>query len=323
MIAAFAALPAAASAEGDLRVFINGSGGGRVVSDSRALVPIDCPSACDSLTGLSRVLTLTALPNPESSVAAWTVDPSAAIVSGCGHGTTCTVFVVSAVDSFEGGAFIPHTAVTTVTVLFVRNPDPGPGTGVLRVATNGNGAGRVAGDSPALAPIDCPSACGSVSGANRVLTLTALPSGDSSVGGWSVDPTTAIVGGCGSATTCTVSVGTGTGSFEEGVFVPRPAVVSVTATFVRNPDSAFLCYSRFQIEPGVWPAPEAETLFASGYWQPYAILGTRSATRLGPYSLVCNLPSTATVFEREAVDDGGALIVGTARAPLGLYPVAR
>jgi hypothetical protein len=215
------------------------------------------------------------------------------------------------------------TASCAAVLVALLLPATASAEGLIQVLTNGNGVGKVVGDSKALAPIDCPSACESLSGVSRVLTLTAVPAGDSSLAAWQVQPREAVVSGCGASTPCTVSVGSAPDSFENGFPVPHTAVVKVTATFVRNPDGVFLCYSSFQVDPGVWPSPEAATLFALGYWQPYAVLGARSATRLGAYSLLCNLPAAATVSRAEAVDGSGGLIMGSARPPLGLYPLAR
>jgi hypothetical protein len=199
--------------------------------------------------------------------------------------------------------------------------------GLIQVATSGGGAGTVVADSPATAPIDCPSACSSLWGTSRTITLVARPGADSMLGAWTVEPSAAVVAGCGTSTSCTVFVAsapdailTGPGGFP--IIVPLTAVLHVTATFVRNPDDVFLCYSKFQVDPGAWPATEAPALVAGGYWQPYAVLGTRSSTRLGAYSLVCNPPASAVVSGRDSVDSGGAVITGT-RGALGLYPVAR
>src|SRR5206468_8864684 len=79
--------------------------------------------------------------------------------------------------------------------------------------------------------------------------------------------------------------------------LPVPAPVPVPLPNLRAPDGAFLCYSRFQVDPGVWPAAEAAALLARGYWRPTATLGTLSATRLGPYSLVCNPSTPARLIE--------------------------
>jgi hypothetical protein len=215
-------------------------------------------------------------------------------------------------------------AVVAVTLF----PATAAAEGLLQVATTGSGAGKVVGDSRAFEPIDCPSACRTISGVSRVLTLTAIATEDSSLGAWNVQPSGAVSSGCGQSVSCTVFVGSAIDTFEVqpgggGFFVPHTSIVNVTATFIRNPDGVFLCYSKFQADPGIWRGPEATTLSAGGYWRPYAIPGTRSSTRLGAFALVCNLPPNAILSDRESVDDGGSIITGASGALLGLYPVAR
>jgi hypothetical protein len=106
-------------------------------------------------------------------------------------------------------------------------------------------------------------------------------------------------------------------------FVPTPAPTAPPAQpVVRPPDGAFLCYSRFQVDPGVWPEAEASALLAKGYWRPTAVPGAVSATRLGPYSLICNPPNVARVIDHGFVDDGGASLAGVGDPWLGLYPLA-
>jgi hypothetical protein len=80
-------------------------------------------------------------------------------------------------------------------------------------------------------------------------------------------------------------------------FVPIPPPAPAAPPVVREPDGAFLCYSRFQVDPGVWPEKEAAGLLANGHWRPTAVLGTSSSTRYGPYSLVCNAPFATRVID--------------------------
>jgi hypothetical protein len=60
---------------------------------------------------------------------------------------------------------------------------------------------------------------------------------------------------------------------------------------------AFLCYSKFEVDPGVWALQgnrdTASDLLASGsYWSPYAEKTVPTATLLpGGYYLNCNLPA--------------------------------
>src|SRR5262249_8853124 len=103
---------------------------------------------------------------------------------------------------------------------------------------------------------------------------------------------------------------------------PVPAPVLVPLPILREPDGAFLCYSRFQVDPGVWPATEAAALLGGGSRRTAAVLGTLSATRLGPYSLVCNPSTPARLIEHGFVDDGGTRLAGVEAPWLGLYPIA-
>jgi hypothetical protein len=87
--------------------------------------------------------------------------------------------------------------------------------------------------------------------------------------------------------------------------------VSPSATVAtRGEDGVFLCYSKFQVDPGVWGYSQASQLLAGGgYWKPYAVAGTSSSTRVGSYSLVCNpggvTPATAA---SAGVQDGGDFV---------------
>jgi hypothetical protein len=74
-----------------------------------------------------------------------------------------------------------------------------------------------------------------------------------------------------------------------------------------SPDGIFLCYSRYQVDPGVWGLDAAPGLLAGGYWKPVAVAGIQSATRLGAYSLVCNPDKQAASAPAAAVDDGGGI----------------
>jgi hypothetical protein len=88
-----------------------------------------------------------------------------------------------------------------------------------------------------------------------------------------------------------------------------------TTTSAGSTDGIFLCYSKWQVDPGVWGVDEARDLLAAGYWKPVAVAGITSATRLGAYSLVCNPDKQAASAPGTAVDDGG--MVYTAPDELG------
>jgi len=79
--------------------------------------------------------------------------------------------------------------------------------------------------------------------------------------------------------TGTFSVGGGAGA---GAATPPPP----------PPDNAFLCYSAFEDNPGVWVMPVAAQLLQQGYWSPYAVAGNvAGGTNIGGYHLTCNLAS--------------------------------
>jgi hypothetical protein len=91
-------------------------------------------------------------------------------------------------------------------------------------------------------------------------------------------------------------------------------------------NSFFLCYSVFQVEPGVWPAHIAgELLAGGGYWQPYAVKGNVPyGTNVGDYHLVCNI-ATGQAAGQQFSGTGGD-ISGTEAFPmltgqLGWYPL--
>jgi hypothetical protein len=73
-------------------------------------------------------------------------------------------------------------------------------------------------------------------------------------------------------------------------------------------DGVFLCYSKFQTTPGVWPQDEAAALLAEGYWPPVAVAGNiEGGPNLGGYHLVCNAtgaPTGKVVNENGEVFDG-------------------
>lgn len=62
----------------------------------------------------------------------------------------------------------------------------------------------------------------------------------------------------------------------------------------QGPENIFLCYSKFQVDPGVWSLADATQLVAGGgYWKPSAVFGGASSTKVGFFNLVCN-PGGAT-----------------------------
>jgi hypothetical protein len=87
-----------------------------------------------------------------------------------------------------------------------------------------------------------------------------------------------------------------------------------------KPVGIFLCYSTFQTDPGVWPAPEAAELLTEGYWLPYAVPGNvTGGTNMGDFHLICNLASSQSVGDSFIGQDG--TVFGPAYTGVsGLYP---
>jgi hypothetical protein len=104
-----------------------------------------------------------------------------------------------------------------------------------------------------------------------------------------------------------------------------PSAASATtgcheAVIIDEPDDVFLCYSKFQVEPGVWPPDVAAKLLADGYYYPVAVKGNvAGGTNLGDYHLVCNAPAGST---GEVVNENGEVLPERiAGGTLGYYPL--
>ena len=76
----------------------------------------------------------------------------------------------------------------------------------------------------------------------------------------------------------------------------------------------WLCYSKFQVDPGYWFQPQATELFAAGYWQPYAVKANIGSTVLGAYHIICNLPAGYTLTSPPLYVDEGGLVVDATKA---------
>jgi hypothetical protein len=110
--------------------------------------------------------------------------------------------------------------------------------------------------------------------------------------------------------------------------------------------TAFLCYSKWQVDPGVWTfktSPrgiDAKSLYAQGYWSPYAEKSVPTKTILpGGWYLLCNLgqpavtPTTLQVTSSTYIDNLGRVwtpenpwyraIFPTGTGKAGYYPVAQ
>ena len=107
---------------------------------------------------------------------------------------------------------------------------------------------------------------------------------------------------------------------------------------------AFLCYSHYQVDPGVWPLEKtdyrihdtASVLLGMGYWSPYAEKSAPTQTELpNGYYLTCSLPAGLTspvmgtlpkqsVSSQELVTQKGALVPMSRKnvGQPGLYPLA-
>ncbi len=90
--------------------------------------------------------------------------------------------------------------------------------------------------------------------------------------------------------------------------------------YVQAENHVFLCYSKFQVDPGVWPVSQAQALLQSGYWEPSAISGTTSGgTNVGAFHLVCNPPASMKPAGWSIGGDGTAIDGADAGGP-GYYP---
>ena len=88
--------------------------------------------------------------------------------------------------------------------------------------------------------------------------------------------------------------------------------------FVKAPETINLCYSVFQVDPGQWGQPQADALFALGYWQPYAVKANIGTTVIGDWHFICNLPAGYAVTTPASYVDEGGLVVDATKAGVGL-----
>jgi hypothetical protein len=119
-----------------------------------------------------------------------------------------------------------------------------------------------------------------------------------------------------------------------GAFALAAVALTVPAANSFGGDSgSYLCYSKFQVDPGFWPRDDemprvndsATDMMAQGYWSPYAETSIPTGTKVGSYYLDCNLPSTMKPTGDFVLQDGGLLVHPTdtwmATHP-GYYPAA-
>ena len=110
------------------------------------------------------------------------------------------------------------------------------------------------------------------------------------------------------------------------VTTPAAPLASLSASACQGPppddapDGIFLCYSKFQVLPGVWNQDQAALLLAEGYWYPNAVKGNvEGGPNLGAYHLVCNATGTPTEMFVNA--NGEVVSKEYAGGNIGYYPL--
>ncbi|HKI91718.1 MAG TPA: hypothetical protein VJ986_05425 [Gaiellaceae bacterium] len=67
------------------------------------------------------------------------------------------------------------------------------------------------------------------------------------------------------------------------------------STALAGSSGAFLCYSKWEVNPGFYRWPLADTLYSKGFWSPYVEQSVPTATKVAGGYLLCNLqPPAAT-----------------------------
>lgn len=115
-----------------------------------------------------------------------------------------------------------------------------------------------------------------------------------------------------------------TGNYGIDTTIPNYAVHHITAGACPAPPPAenhvFLCYSKYETDPGVWPVSQAQALLQSGYWEPDAVDGTLAGeTNMGTFHLVCN-PPASSASDGSYVGGDGSTISGADAGGPGYYP---
>lgn len=139
-----------------------GTGGGTITSDP---IGIDCPGTCDASFSSGQVVTLSAAPDSSSTFAGW---------SGACSGTSSTCDVTM-------------DAAKSVTAQF------NPREYTLSVALSGTGGGTV---SSGDGQISCGLACSASYSHGTVVSLTAVPSADSTFVSWTGEPCAGLPENC-------------------------------------------------------------------------------------------------------------------------------
>lgn len=90
---------------------------------------------------------------------------------------------------------------------------------------------------------------------------------------------------------------------------------------MRADTGVFLCYSAYQLTPGVWPSAQAKALVDEGYWLAYAVSGNMpGGVNVGDHHLTCNLAAAQSVTGTLIGGDG--TVVGSDYSDVfGFYPV--
>jgi len=115
------------------------------------------------------------------------------------------------------------------------------------------------------------------------------------------------------------------GAFGVDTTIANYAVHSITAgacpvTPEKKENGIFLCYSKDQVDPGVWPLSEARDLIGQGYWEPSAVGGTvTDGTNVGGYHLVCNPAGAQGVADGGYVGGDGGLVSNVPPDAIGYY----
>jgi len=113
-----------------------------------------------------------------------------------------------------------------------------------------------------------------------------------------------------------------TGNYGVDTTIPNYVIhhIGTGACPVAPENHVFLCYSKFEVDPGVWPVGQAEALLESGYWKPSAVSGmVDGATNIGSFHLVCN-PPASSVSDGSYIGGDGSMIAGADAGVAGFYP---
>ena len=115
--------------------------------------------------------------------------------------------------------------------------------------------------------------------------------------------------------------------------VSLAAICLGASTAAARSSVAFLCYSKFQVDPGVWSLNgstskhhiTAGALMALGYWSPFAEKTVPTHTQIANgYYLNCNLPQTLAPVQGMIVTQKGVAKPTNAwfASHPGYYPAA-